>query len=111
MSNKYKDFDEFFAEKDKDEITFKFAGEEYSVPASMPAIIPIKMDRLANEYGTEAEIPNEETYSLMLKLLPKGKLEELAEDASVDELNEILMWIMNQYSPAVENDEEDDEKN
>lgn len=110
MSNKYKDFDEFFAEKEKETINFKFAGKDYNVPASMPAIIPIKMDRLADEYGTEAEVPNEETYSLMLKLLPKGKLEELAEDASVNELNEILMWIMEQYSPKADV-EEDDEKN
>ena len=114
MTDKFKDFDKFFEEKQQEEkqekISFKFSGIEYEVPASMPAIIPVKMMRLKEEYGSEADIPGEETYKLMLKLMKEGELEKLAQDATTAELNEILMWILAQYSEEEET-EEDDSKN
>ena len=107
---KYKDFDEAFKEKEKQQIEFKFAGKKYTVPGTMPAIIPVAMERLRDEYGTEADVPAEETFSLMLKLMERDKLEQLAEDADIEQLGEILMWILEQYN-VKEEVEEDGEKN
>lgn len=107
---KYKDFDKAFEEKQKPKISFKFAGKKYEVPGVMPAIIPVAMERLRDEYGKEADVPPDETFSLMLKLMEKDELEQLSEDADIEELGEILMWILEQYNEK-EEVEEDEGKN
>ena len=107
MADIFRDFDKAFAEKEKKYLIITFKKKEYKVPASMPAIIPIKMERLMEEYGKDVEIPALESYSLMTKLMKRDQLEALAEDATVEELTEILGWIMGQYGENKKEEEEE----
>lgn len=109
MSGKFKDFDEFFAEMEEEQkeeqLSFKFKGKTYYLPASMPAILPVKMMRLREKYGDEADIPETEVYSLMLKLIDEEELEEIASNATSEQLNQILLWIIKQYRSSEKEDE------
>jgi len=108
--SKFKDFDNAFEEKEIEDIEFKFAGKKYQVSGVMPAIIPVKMQRLREEHGDDADVPAEETFSLMLRLMDEDELEQLASDTNIEQLNEILMWILEQYSEEKEDEGKNSKK-
>ena len=105
--SKFKDFDEAFKEKTIEDIKFKVKGKKYKISGVMPAIIPVKFARLQEEYKKDENLPYEETFSIMLKIMEEEKLDQLASDTDIDQLNEILTWIMDEYAKRrqVEEDE------
>lgn len=114
-NSRYMDFDEYFEEleaEQKDEgLSFTFKGKKYNLPSSMPAILPVKVVSLKKKYGKEKNIPDEESYELLLLLINEKELEEIASKATSDQLNTILKWILKQYKMGGKSDEDQGNKN
>ena len=99
MTNRYRDFDAWEAERKAEPIKFKIRGAEYSLPATLPAIIPIRAMRLQRQYGAEANVPQAEMMEIALSLFGDEQLERLlGSGVDVDALAEIIGWAMEVYT-------------
>ena len=99
MTNRYRDFDAWDAERKAEPIKFKIRGAEYSLPATLPAIIPIRAMRLQRQYGAEANVPQAEMMEIALSLFGDEQLERLlGSGVDVDALAEIIGWAMEVYT-------------
>lgn len=104
MSRRFKDFDKFIEETERklEPVIFQYGGEEFRLPPNLPAIIPIKAMRLKKEYGSDDEIPADETVTLALDIFGKEQLDRLlAKQISMDTLSEIIKWVFEQYNADV----------
>lgn len=96
--NRYRDFDAAWNEQSKVPITFRAKGEEFALPHSLPAVVVVKLLRLQKQHG-EAEIPQTDLMELMLSILEEEQSNRLfAKGLTVDELGDLLKWIMEQYN-------------
>lgn len=99
MTNRYRDFDAWEAERKAEPIKFKIRGAEYSLPATLPAIIPIRAMRLQRQYGADANVPQAEMMEIALSLFGDEQLERLlGSGVDVDALAEIIGWAMEVYT-------------
>ena len=113
------DFDSFWKEKQKKPLIFTAFGEEYALPAEIPASITIKMIRMQKKYGDESEIPRGDQIDIALEMFGEDQLEKLMsnQEFSIEKLTDIIQWAMSQYQgkPAEKQVEEaipgDGEKN
>lgn len=96
---RYRDFDSWDAERRGEPVRFRVCGKDFELPASLPAIIPIRAMRLRQTYGADAEVPPEVMTELALSLFGSEQLEELlATGVSLDTLAEIVVWAIDQYT-------------
>ncbi len=101
MANRYRDFDAWEAERKAEPITFRLRGVDYTLPATLPAIIPIRAMRLQKQYGSEANVPQGEMMEIALSLFGDEQLERiLGTGVDVDALAEIVGWAMEYYTGA-----------
>jgi hypothetical protein len=99
MTTRYRDFDAWEAERKAEPVTFRIRGAEYSLPATLPAIIPIRAMRLQKQYGAEANVPQAEMMEIALSLFGDEQLERLlGSGVDVDALAEIIGWAMEVYT-------------
>jgi len=106
VSSRYRDFDHGLAEAEKEPVVFDVMGVHVELPSELPAIIPIMGLRLLKKYGSEADIPQQETMELALKLLGEDALERLLEkQISIDKLQEVIQWLFNVYSGTEDSDD------
>jgi hypothetical protein len=104
--SRYRDFDHGRQEAEKEPIVFDILGVHIELPSELPAIIPITGLRLLKQYGSEADIPQQETMELALKMLGEEALNKLlAAGISVDRLQEVIQWLFNVYSGVEDSDE------
>ena len=100
MTEKYKDFDDAWQEKEQEGPTFKAYGEEYELPPSPPATLVLSMNRLMKKHGAEANIPDSELLGMATKLLGEDNLDELCDKGmTVDEMADLIQWANSIYFP------------
>ncbi len=94
-----RDFDAFWREQKKEPIVFRAFGEEVILPASIPAEVPIRMLRLQKQYGNDGDIPPTDMLDLALAIFEKERIDRwFAQSITMDQLQDILMWVMGEYS-------------
>ena len=99
MAQRFRDFDAWEAERSGEPLRFRIRGQDYELPASLPAIIPIRAMRLQREYGSQADVPPDAMLELACSLFGDAQLERLlASGIDVDALGEILQWAVGQYT-------------
>jgi len=98
--NKIKDFDSFFNEAEGKPIKFKLFGKEESIPASLPAIILVKLNR-ANKKHKNDDLPVDVLLDLSIELFGEKKVESWSRKGlTSDQLAELIKWAMEQYNPG-----------
>jgi hypothetical protein len=104
---RYKDFDTAFAEKKGTPITFKYGGEEFELPAKIPAPAVLQVIRLQNDHESNADVPQSKLIDIAISLLGNDVLGRLmAKSISFDELTQIIEWVMSEYSGNEQEDEQ-----
>mgnify|MGYP000409113409 CR=1 FL=1 len=108
MADKYIDFDEYRAEKEKDKLIINAFEEELELPTSPKLAVMEKLIGMKNEKGKDADIPEKEIFEMLESLLGKEQLRRLIDNGiTVDGAEWLLMQIWEQYTPS----QEDDTKN
>lgn len=98
-SNRFRDFDAWEAERKGEPLRYKIRGQEFTLPATLPAIIPIRAMRLKAAFGTEAEVPQSDMLDLALSLFGEEQLDRLlATGIDMDALAEIIQWAIGVYT-------------
>ena len=98
-TTRYRDFDAWEAERKAEPVTFRIRGADYSLPATLPAVIPIRAMRLQRQYGAEANVPQAEMMEIALSLFGDEQLERLlGSGVDIEALAEIVGWAMEQYT-------------
>ena len=99
------DFDKFLQEKNKELLTIKIYGKEYSFPAEMPAIVPVLLARAAEEVDIAQE--SKITVGALDMLLGKESVDELCNKGlTVPEFRELAKKIFGMINGTVSDDEE-----
>lgn len=84
----YHDFDAQFAEMNKETITFKFFGKEYTIPATIPAVLPLELSRYDDSEG----VPPKLMFKVVRIMFGEDTLNEWCEnrDFTIEKLGEIV---------------------
>jgi hypothetical protein len=86
---RFKDFDAFFAEHEKETDVVKLFGKDYIIPIDMPASVMLKYFRNKND----AELTDSEQIELAINMLGKDNVEEWCEKGlTMNQLAEIMKW-------------------
>lgn len=97
MAEKFKDFDQFFKEKEKEPIKFKLFGKQEILPSSLPAIILLKLNRAWKEYKNEA-LPDHVTFDFAFEIFGEKRVEKWCEKGLTSaQLEELIKWALSQY--------------
>ena len=101
---KMKDFDAYFAEVEKEPISFKVKGEEFQLPDSLPAFVMFKVMRMYSNKGKEADVDQGEAIEMMEQVFGKESNERLLKTGiGFDQYQEILKWAMEELSGQEKN--------
>lgn len=96
-NNRFKDFDQFWAEKQQQPIQAKVFGEVVSLPASLPAGVMLFAIR-SREAGSDT-VPPEAVLRMAESVFGKDLLERwVAKGMTVDQLGDVLKWVVAQYN-------------
>lgn len=103
MANKYLDFDRQFSEMKRETITVRLFGEDVTIPAQIPAIIPIELAR----YEAKSNVPMP-VLIRAANMLFGEKITEWAQrpDFTADMLGEIIVRVFGAINGTDEGDEE-----
>lgn len=69
---KYFDFDRQFSEMKRETITLHLFGKDYTIPASIPAVIPLELSR----YDDDAGVPTKAMFKIVRALFGDQALGE-----------------------------------
>ena len=95
---RYKDFDAFFAEKAGKPVTFNFAGKEYRLSTELPASVGLECARMQSNLGSESNVPPDALEKMGKAVLGADNFDEIiAAGASMNQLGDILKWVMEEY--------------
>ena len=111
MSNRYKDFDQFFAEMEpaqkREPVSFTYSGHKYAAADELPAGLALRMMRL-NRQGPDQLLADEEIVEIIAGVLGKEQTDKLLESGiSFPRLDKLLQWLFQQYGGGSQ--EADDE--
>ena len=102
------DFDQFLQEKNKELLTIKAYGKEYTFPAEMPTIVPVMLARAAEEVDTAQE--SKITVGALDMLLGKENVDELCQKGlTVPEFRLLAKKIFGMINGALPENEETQE--
>lgn len=109
MSNKYRDFDAFFAEAYKENITFKVKGREYTIPPSPSLGAVVRLDKIRRSKGMDGALSELELEQMGIDVLGKGQFDQMiADGVTIQEFEHVFEWIWNLYKGAEPEDETSD---
>ncbi len=98
MSSKYRDFDAFFAEANRENITFKVRGREYSVPPSPSLGAVVWLDKIRRTKGLESALSELELEQMGIDVLGKEQFDQmLADGVTIQEFEHVFEWIWSLY--------------
>jgi len=102
MGERFRDFDQFFAEagqkKRVDPIRFTFGGEQFELPAKLPAAIPLLTLRLLEEFGAEADVPSVKIFDIGQLMFGEAEFQRLlGTGIDAEQLGEIIRWALEEY--------------
>lgn len=100
----YHDFDAQFAEMKREHVTFKFFGKEYSIPATIPAILPLELSRYEEGEG----VPPSLMFKVIRLMFGDDVLAEWCEhrEFTIDMLGEIIKVVFGKINGTEESDDE-----
>lgn len=99
MSNRHKDFDQFFAEKKKEPVTLTIFGETHELAPALPAMVMLELIRMQKKHGDMGEVPESELISLALTIFSEELFEHLCKKGlDVEQLGELIKWAMSVYT-------------
>ncbi len=99
MTRKYKDFDAFWAEKEREPLRFKAFGEECELPPSLPMAALLKVVRLQREHGEATAIPQADLLDIGDELFGSDLMERfLAKRVDMDQFGDLISWTIDQYN-------------
>lgn len=109
---RFKDFDRAIKERQsKANVSFRWAGETYVLPADLPAAIPIMVLRMHSEGGDEADMQYGQVLTALEVLIGKDQFDKLlATGISTEDLEEVFRWVLSQYTDPT-SDADGDEGN
>ena len=111
MSNKYRDFDAFFAEAYKENITFKVKGREYTVPPSPSLGSVVRLDKIRRNKGMDGALSELELEQMGIDVLGKEQFEQMmADGVTIQEFEHIFEWIWSLYRGVEMSDEASDDQ-
>lgn len=98
-NNRFKDFDAFFAEQNRENVKFKMFGEEHILPPALPAKLVLKLIRLSDEHNATSEIPQKDLAELCLAVVGEKTFEELCDKGmDIEQMSVLLEWVMQAYN-------------
>ena len=99
MAKVYKDFDEFFQEKDST-MVIKLFDKEYEIPASINAKVALTLARLAKENPNQ-EMDVEKVVEFLNLIYGEEVIEDwMDKGISIKQLTTVLTWTIQQYGQA-----------
>lgn len=99
VNNNVKDFDSFFKEAEQEPIKFKLFGKIEEMPPSLPAIILVKLNKAKKQYKNK-DLPYEVNMDLSVELFGEKRVEQWCRKGlTVEQLEELIKWAMEQYNP------------
>jgi hypothetical protein len=100
MAKRLIDFDAARAERVQEPLYLRAFGQEFELPAEMPAALALDIIRLQTERGDESEISLAETLNLLRRVLPKAVLDDLTaqDDFSAEDFGELTHMVLSAYS-------------
>ena len=111
MSNKYRDFDAFFAEAYKENITFKVKGREYTIPPSPSLGAVVRLDKIRRSKGMDGALSELELEQMGIDVLGKEQFEQMiADGVTIQEFEQIFEWIWSLYRGVETSDEANDDQ-
>ena len=111
MSGKYRDFDAFFAEAHKENITFKVKGREYTVPPSPSLGAVVRLDKIRRNKGMEGALSELELEQMGVDVLGREQFEQMmADGVTIQEFEHIFEWIWSLYRGVEPSDEANDDQ-
>ncbi|MDD3920952.1 MAG: hypothetical protein PHO41_07275 [Eubacteriales bacterium] len=99
--SKYRDFDAFWAEKNREPITFTACGKKYNLPPEVPASLMLQVMRLQQNEGNQASVSFEAIEELLTGMLGEKQYKSLLSSGiGMAQLTDVLDWIMVAYNGA-----------
>lgn len=98
---RYADFDAAFAEREReaDPLRIRLFEQEWDLPGSLPAGVLLKLSRYMAEGRTEKDLTYAESIDLAASMIPEEILQQwIAKGISEDQLGDIVMWALRQYT-------------
>ena len=110
---KFRDFDQFRAEAEKDGPTFVLYGEEHSLPPSLPLSLMVRAARLQEAASDEDQVIDPQTLIEMAESVfgEENVKAWTSKGMDVDLLTELIAWIPDAYSDDDDEDLEADSGN
>ncbi len=109
MADRYKDFDAFFAEHERQPVRFKILGEEIILPPDLPAALIVKIVKMNRDRDTTETIMHEEMLDMLTMLIGEENFNKLmAKGLDIGQVEQIVPWIMNTYMGNAEGNEGND---
>ena len=104
--SKMLDFDRFLQEKNKERLSIKVYGKEYTFPPAMPAMVPLRLGRAADEMDSILE--TKITIQALDSLLGKDNVDELCQKGmTVPEFRLLAKKVFGMINGTLHVDDED----
>jgi hypothetical protein len=105
MPERFIDFDAARAERNDEPMRLRAYGQDFDLPAQLPAALFLDVVRMSAERGDDADINGADAVRLLSRILPKDVLQSLLDrdDFDMDALIELTGMVMAAYqgeSPA-----------
>lgn len=100
MADRFIDFDAARAERTKEPLRLRAYGQDFELPASMPASLFLDIVRLGEENDGSAQVSNRDAVALLRRVLPASVLDALlAQDGFyLDDFTDLAQLIIKAYT-------------
>ena len=100
----FKDFDEAIQADKEENVQFKVAGREYTLPATLPAKVVLTQMRYTSEGN---EIPMNVLPDWISSLVGDSNFDQMLEDGMTwEQMNDLLSYLLEAYGLAAQPEEE-----
>jgi hypothetical protein len=97
MSSRFKDFDQYFAEMQREPLRLRIFGEEHELPPAIPASVVLSFHRLQQRDRAE-DVGDTELLELFGAVFGQERVERwFGRGLDVEQMVELLSWAMEQY--------------
>lgn len=99
MSERFRDFDAFWAEQRREPVRVKVFGEVHELPPSLPAAVILRLWRMMAAGRGEDEVSPAEVLALAEAIFGRERLDGwAAQGLTFDQLQDLLRWAMEVYA-------------
>lgn len=96
--NRFKDFDLFFTEMNREPLRLRIFGEDHELPATLPVKIVLLCQRLQNANPDEI-VADGEIFEIFRGVFGKDRANKWIDEKALDveQMSILLQWAMEQY--------------